>query len=334
MSDEGRHVMGRQRVSDVADTPTRILHDMKSLVKLATNYHGQRETVLRDFFFRVAKHFTPAVATEGDGLRFYLSTTDTVLGRHTFVHRGFDEEAMRRIVTELGVRTGVPEPLHGRTLLDVGGNIGTTSVYALRLFGAERTLTFEPVPANILLLRQNLLANDVAAAVEVFNMALSDTDADVHLELSSVNSGDHRVRPSLADITLTSHGSFGEQHRDVICVAARRLDTLVAAGTVALDSVALVWIDVQGHEAHVLDGAHTVLDAKLPVAVEYWPYALRRAAGLDRFHALVEEHFSTVVDLGPPWLRHEPKALRACHVRSLESSYTGPHGACDLLLLP
>lgn len=33
---------------------------------------------------------------------------------------------------------------------------------------------------------------------------------------------------------------------------------------------------------------------------EYWPYALQRAGGLERFHALVAERYRTVVDLRDP----------------------------------
>lgn len=318
-----------------ADVPAAALRELRPLVKLAINYKGQREVLLRELFFRASKRFTPALATEANGFRFYLSTTDDVLGRHTFMHGGFDEDAMRRVVAELGERTGVAAPLKGRTMLDIGGNIGTTSVYAIRLFDAARTVAFEPVPANVRLLRQNLIANGVSEQVDVFGIALSGSDGEAQLELSDNNSGDHRVRTADPHAGTASAALFREDHRDVVHVPARRLDGLVQAGEVNLADVALVWIDVQGHEAHVLEGAQAVRDARIPVAVEYWPYGLRRAGGLERFHELVAESFETVVDLGPPSSsRLASRPLPARDIQTLEGKYTGAWGAADLLLLP
>lgn len=310
-----------------------IVHEIKTVAKLVASSQG-RKILLRELFFRGAKHFTPALAADANGMRFYVSTADKVVGRYTFVHRGFDEHAMRRIVRQLSAHTGVSEPLRGKSFLDIGGNIGTTSVYALRIFGASDTITFEPVPSNVRLLRQNLLVNDVTDHVRLFAIALSDADGEVEFELSEENSGDHRVRVSVDSGTPRSHKLFGEDHREVIRVPAQRLDALVAAGEVRLDRVGLVWIDVQGHEAHVLAGADKVLDARIPIVVEYWPYGLRRAQGLERFHKVVAGRFKTVLDLGPPLSLREPKALPASQIGSLQSSYTGPLGSADLLLLP
>lgn len=321
-------------VCQVAHVPVAALQELRPLVKVAINYQGQRETFLRELFFRAAKRFTPALATEANGLRFYLSTADDVLGRHTFMHGGFDEGAMRRLIAQLGDRTGHTDPLKGRAMLDIGGNIGTTSVYAIRLFGAARTIVFEPVPDNVRLLRQNLLANGVADQVAVFSVALSDEDGKAHLELSHNNSGDHRVRTTGSNGECDAAGYFREDDREVIRVPTRRLDGLVHAGDVQLDDVALVWIDVQGHEAHVLEGAQTVLDAKIPVAIEYWPYGLRRAGGLERLHKLVTERFETIIDLGPPTAQLEARRRPAHEIEALAASYTGAREASDLLLLP
>jgi FkbM family methyltransferase len=269
------------------------------------------------------------LGVEHDGVRFLVSTDDDVIGRVTFAYRGFDEAAMHALVRVLGERTGSSEPLRGRTIVDVGANIGTTSIYALRRFGAARAIAFEPEPGNLALLRQNLWANELADAVDVRELALSDADGTVEFEISPENSGDHRVRVGGGDA-----GEMGEQDRRVIPVPARRLDGLIAAGELPLDDVALVWIDVQGHEAHVLAGATAVFDAGIPVSIEYWPYGLERAGGLDRLHQLVAERCTSVVDFGPPHDGRTPVTLPATEVGTLAARYPGVNGFSDLLLLP
>jgi FkbM family methyltransferase len=295
------------------------------------NHRGRREQLVREYFFRAARRFTPVLAVDADGVRFHVSTRDDVIGRVTFAHRGFDEGAMHRLVQVLGDRVGTPEPLAGRTVLDVGGNIGTTSIYAVTRFGAARAVAFEPEPGNLRLLHQNVVANGLGDRVEVVEAALSDTDGEVEFELSGEDGGDHRVRVGTAP---SRDGDMGEAARTVVRVPAHRLDTLVADGRVDLADVAIMWIDVQGHEGQVLQGASTVLAGGIPVSIEYWPYGLRRAGGLDVLHELIASSFRTVVDLGPPVLENPPRDLPADRVADLAGRYTGPVGFTDLLLLP
>ncbi|MDO9407678.1 FkbM family methyltransferase [Patulibacter sp.] len=308
-----------------------LVQELKTLAKLVLNHRGRREQLVREYFFRIAKRFTPVLAVDAEGVRFLVSTGDDVIGRVTFAHRGFDEGAMHRLVEVLGERVGTTQPLAGRTVLDVGGNIGTTSVYAVARFGAARAVAFEPEPGNLRLLHQNVVANGLADRVEIVEAALSSTDGEVEFELSGEDGGDHRVRVG----DPRSHGdAMGEAERTVVRVPAHRLDSLVSDGRVDLSDVAIMWIDVQGHEAQVLEGARSVLAAGIPVSIEYWPYGLRRAGGLETLHGLIASSFRTVVDLGPPFLEGPPRDLPAERVAELADRYTGPVGFTDLLLLP
>jgi FkbM family methyltransferase len=304
--------------------------DAKNLVKIAINYGGQREGLVRQYFFTFARRFTPSLAVDSGDLRFHLSTSEEE-GRITFGARGLDEVAMEELVRVLAQHTGVAEPLKGRVVLDVGGNIGTSSVYATRRYGAKGTIAFEPAPANLRMLRLNLLENDVTDVVKVMAVALSDVDGEVGLELSPENSGDHRVRTGA---TTGEPSLIGEEHREVVTVQSRRLDTLVAEGEVDLTDVALIWMDVQGHEGHVLNGALETMKHGIPVILEYWRYGLERAGGLDLLHAIIAGHFSRVVDMGSPWSQSPPTVLAAADVAQLAERYSRPEVFVDLLLLP
>jgi FkbM family methyltransferase len=197
--------------------------------------------------------------------------------------------------------------------------------------GVDRVIAIEPDSENVRFLRANLAFNDVQDQVTIYEMALSDADGMVVLERSEDNWGDHRVRVG---------DSFGpdlhdEGLRTTSEVSARRLDSLVEASDIDLDTIDLVWMDAQGHEGHILAGAARLAAAGIPIVTEYWPYGLRRAGALDRFHALVTKRHGTVIDLREPTV-----ALAADWVAELTDRYTADTGAdqtvpyTDLLLLP
>jgi hypothetical protein len=142
------------------------------------------------------------------------------------------------------------------------------------------------------------------------------------MEISETNSGDHRVR-----IATGPGGSPGESERETVGVPAVRLDDEIAAR-----QVALLWVDAQGHEAHVLSGAQDLLATDTPVVIEYWPYGLRRADGLERLETLISRHFATILDTSQ---RDDgrPRAFKASDVSDLRDRYSGPGDYTDLLLL-
>jgi FkbM family methyltransferase len=200
------------------------------------------------------------------------------------VHREFAEETVRRVLGRLGW-----DSLAGRTVLDIGANIGTETVSFIVRHGAERVIAMEPDPENLRFLRANIALNGVQDQVDVHALALSDRDQTLVFERSADNWGDHRVR--VQDPSGPALG--GEDARTTIEVQARTLDSLASDGTIDIGAVDLAWIDTQGHEAHVLAGASCL--ATIPILTEYWPYGLRRAGGLERFSELTRDR--TVVDL-------------------------------------
>ena len=86
-------------------------------------------------------------------------------------------------------------PLAGADLVDVGANIGTTTVNALGGLAMRRAACFEPLPANLALLRQNLLLNGLLDRAEVVASALSDREGSTRLPGGAAkNPSDSRVR--------------------------------------------------------------------------------------------------------------------------------------------
>lgn len=301
-----------------------------TLLRTALRHRGPLgRAALRDLAFRLAGNYTPSFAIDVDGVRFHLDTADREVSRIIYIYGLYERPAMAATFEALR-RNGGGSDLDGGLLLDLGANIGTATLTAVAHFGAGGGFAFEPDPANFRTMRLNLEANGLADSVRGFQVALSDRTGTVEFERSEMNFGDHRVR--VADGARVD--DLGEPGREVIEVPATTLDELVAAGEVDLERVALAWIDVQGHEAHLLAGASTLLESPVPVVIELWPYGLRAAGGLDRFLELIGTHYEHFVDLGGPKGEPSTGAQPIAAVAAMPERHPRPDDHTDLLLLP
>jgi FkbM family methyltransferase len=167
------------------------------------------------------------------------------------------------------------------TMIDVGANIGLTAV-PIAMSGVK-CMCFEPDLNNFSLLKTNTEQHGLTN-VKLFNVAVFDTNCEVSFEISDWNHGDHRVR------LVDTKGAFGEQHRMVTKVAARRLDEIVDIEDI--HRPLFVKIDTQGGEAHVLKGGEAIISSADLLSLEFCPYLLRRAGQHeDTLIEFVERHF-------------------------------------------
>ena len=116
-------------------------------------------------------------------------------------------------------------------------------------------------------MKTNILLNNLQNKIEVFNCALSNEKNSVSMEISSDNSGDHRI---LQNVNFNIHG---EENRETQEVKTELFDNLFTDTNKEKD---LIWIDTQGHEPKVLQGAKSLIINKIPTVIEFWPYALKR----------------------------------------------------------
>jgi FkbM family methyltransferase len=289
----------------------------RQLRRYATGGAAARAQVRREWFFVAAARFTPVIAVDSELGRVFVSTSDRVIGPETFAQGGYDNTAMTGVLAELERRR--PGWQSSGIIAEVGANIGTTSLL-LAQYGP--VIAFEPIAENATLLRQNVVANNLQNRVTVREVAVSDTTGTVTMEFAHSNSGDHRVR------VKDTEGSVGEQDRATVDVPVARLDDLIGD-----QQLSLLWVDVQGHEAQVLAGASRLLATGVPTVIEYWPYGLRRADGLELLERLVAEHFSTIVDTSRGTAA-EGRVLDGSALSQLSAQYPGTWDYTDLLLLP
>ena len=132
------------------------------------------------------------------------------------------------------------------TVIDVGANIGLSTILLSRLAG--RVIAFEPSPPNAAFLRRNLALNGIRN-VEVMEAAASSEAGTLQFHVAAFGAGSHVV----------AEGHVLGSTIPKVEVPAVVLDQL------DLPPVAFIKIDAEGHEPDVLAGARQFLARDRPL---------------------------------------------------------------------
>jgi FkbM family methyltransferase len=246
---------------------------------------------------------------------FVVSAGDQVIGQWLFKHREpYNFPMLHRVASMLSGR--------GLSLLvDIGANIGTICIPAVKRGLFEKAIAVEPEPLNYSLLRTNVEVNRVSAEIATHNIALGEkNDETLSFQLANINFGNHRVR----------YGSDGsDAGHESIEVPSQSLDRMTEG--VNLGST-LVWMDTQGYDGHVLSGGSRTLQRKPPLVVKFWPGGLSRSGGMERFrHALQAAGYTSFCDLNEPADIFRPFSVEV--LDGLATRLGSGDGQHDLLLV-
>lgn len=229
---------------------------------------------------------------------FVVSTADKVIGREVFLHGEFDFAKLQTALAILA-REGHPAPTH---LIDVGANIGTITIPALKRGLIQTATAIEPHPHNLRLLRANIALNGLEDRVTVLAQAVGDrSGVTLHLHESATNSGNHSI------------GAEG------IPVSSSKLDDLDL-----LAAHSLLWMDIEGYEGHALKGASRMLAAGIAVVCEFNPTFLEQSEGMTAFSQSLQGY--RIFDLENP---NTETSLPA-----LSQLLSGGNHYTDILALP
>lgn len=257
------------------------------------------ETAAREEFFRAASSFSPYLGAETRWGTFFVRPDDSAVSRQLFVSRTRGEFSVLGRAVKAMKRIYSRDVLAGTTFVDVGANIGTTTVAALTSYRFGHAVAIEPEPMNCALLEANLAINGLASRARVIRSAVSDRDGRADLALHNANRGAHELVHGTRD-----HGAFGS----ALDVPVARLDALARRKAFDPKRVGLLWLDVQGHEGHVLAGAQTLLRRGTPVLLEYYPAALAAAGGTERLNESARGGYTHFLDARRVSLRGRPGA--------------------------
>jgi len=269
--------------------PGRILKRARHLRRKAARRRTELVKRARMEAFDRAGQLTPLLAVDSEDLRFVVDVRDSRIGRTLFAGGARADMHVLDRVLHLLEAHGAPFDRANATFVDIGANIGTTTLAAVGRLGFASAVAVEPAPDNHRLLRVNLAANGLEERVSTHQVALGAEQALVWLQLSPENSGGHRVKPGRRG---SGQGNGG------VHVQQTTLDALAAAGTLDPERVGLLWMDAEGAEPDVVRGAGSLVGRGVPLVLEVKTTKLRRDGQLDAFGALLREHYTHAVDLG------------------------------------
>ena len=184
------------------------------------------------------REIMPYLSVECDGLTFLYNKTDLMIPEFMYFYQAvwsrdemefFWQSAPRH-------RTGI--------FMDIGANIGTTSIYFKKKFARELSyIAFEPVKENYKVMKANCVLNDCEDIV-VENIGVSDAEGIKGINILDVNYGGSR---------LTDSGNAKESCKTM------RLDDYIKVNAINPQDISYIWLDIEGHEANAIAGARELL---------------------------------------------------------------------------
>jgi FkbM family methyltransferase len=278
-----------------------------------------RNPVIRACSFNALHLLSDSASVNIDGIHYTFSTDDWIIGRSLYVNGGWDDEFLECAV-ELVRERSKGKPLAEGTFVDIGANIGTTTIQALYRYHARRAICVEPSPRCLPYLYSNLAANRLASQCDVVEAALSDKPGEVAFKVGENNSGAGQV--------VTNDGT--QDH----IVKSQQLDQVIDSLNAGFNELALAWVDTEGHEYRVLSGAEKVIAAGTPFVIEFWPHQLRQNGDYELLLELLASQMGEIIDI-----RARVQGSRPSNVESsvaaidAHADKLGPWPT-DLLLLP
>ena len=163
-----------------------------------------------------------------DGFNMHLNPYDGGISGALYA-QGYREKAF------MGILQNVVSD--GMTCLDLGGNIGYTTLYMCRGVGKTgKVYAVEPDPNNIELLRANIKENNFDEICEITQCAISDSDKTLDFWQAD--------KPNLSSVHKTKHST------DKISVEAYSIETFFKDR----EFPNFIKMDVEGHEVAIFQG--------------------------------------------------------------------------------
>jgi FkbM family methyltransferase len=139
---------------------------------------------------------------------FLVPAADWIIGRSVYIDQEpYDFDKMLSALHILGGTRDL--------LIDIGANIDTICIPAVKRNLFERAIAIEPEPRSYSILVANVQINALGHRISTVNVALGAKDGEVPFEIATGNLGDHRVHAT------SELGTFGEANREIINVRQR-----------------------------------------------------------------------------------------------------------------
>ncbi len=225
-----------------------------------------RSRLLRHFLFEAIyrSRYDGSLISRDGSVSFVHDSRDRGPGRELFI-RGTQDFGKLEVTLRLLRDSGVPPVTR---MLDIGANIGTICIPAVKRGLIGSAIGVEAVPAIERMFRANILLNDMEAAIVSVHAAVSAMAGEtIEIAINTGNQGDNRV------------GAAGDrtEFAGSVRVVTTTLDELLPDGPAGT----LIWMDIQGHEGIVLSGSPRTLAGTPPLVLEFCPLLMREAGSYE-----------------------------------------------------
>jgi FkbM family methyltransferase len=243
-------------------------------------------------YYDTAREMTPFLGVQSGSATFLVRTEDKHVGRSLFMNGGRGEMiVLRRAVSMLELLKG-DGVVQGSTFLEVGANIGTTTIPALLDHGFGAAVAFEPEPSCFNTLKLNAVANGLDDRLSAIGAAVSNQTGRMTLAGSPEMGGKHWLANDEGGTRRAKAKAATQVEVDTVT-----LDQMVAEGRLDPGRVGMFWMDAQGSEGHVLEGAGAVLEHGPPIVLEWDPGGLDRVGGLDKVTTAASANYTHFIPL-------------------------------------
>ncbi|MGB3510083.1 MAG: FkbM family methyltransferase [Microcoleaceae cyanobacterium] len=217
------------------------------LTRLYPLYSGCGTLANKSFIHKLAGISNEQVWSPTDSGEI-LASLDEYIGRSVFYVGDLDRK-ITWIINQI-VRPG-------DTVLDIGANIGLTTLLLSKLVGKNgKVHSFEPNPELLKMLKKTLDHNQVSN-VCLHEIALGSEESELELRIPRFKQNNQGCGSLVRYKNLNDCDTFK--------VPVRPLSTIVTEK--GIKSIRLIKIDVEGFESEVLGGAEEVLRKILPEAI-------------------------------------------------------------------
>lgn len=246
-----------------------------------------REELLNSSEYRLSNSITfqemPYFSLDVTGITYFYNKEDIAIPNEMLMSgKSWGETDIQNFVKISDQQHyGEAVPQEG-LFLDIGGNIGTTSIYCkLKLKPSFRFIAFEPVSETAKLLSANIAVNGAYPDIIVERVALSNQKQErAGMQINHENWG---------NCSLTTDGSSGEEQ-----VIVTTLDSYLEEHQIGYSEIKYIWIDVEGHEPEVLEGAASLYrKSKIPTCLEFNQRVYMERQKYEKMLVLLERYFDS-----------------------------------------
>ena len=209
------------------------------------------QTAISSAIYRVFNNKNDYLLKNNKYENLIVSTNETI-SQEIFIKGNFEFDKLLKTIKILGLN-------HKKmTLVDVGANIGSISIPALTRNYFSNAILFEPEIRNYRILKANIYLNKLENKMQSNNIALSSRKGEkLRLFKNEFNRGDNRI------LNKKNYLKRKTQivNTDILDNYTKKLNR----------NNSLIWMDTQGHEFFIIQGAKKTLKKRIPLVMEFQP---------------------------------------------------------------